>query len=83
MKSRRHGSKPTLALWMLVAVADMAVLAVAAGPVVVLVTLASLATVVAGVRAVRPWQRRGTPPTLHRRDAERATYGGRAASRMT
>jgi hypothetical protein len=64
MKSRRHGSKPTLALWMLVAVADVAVLAVAAGPVLVLVTLAGLATVVAGVRAHRLIQRRDATPTV-------------------
>jgi hypothetical protein len=64
MKSRRHGSKPTLALWMLVAVADVAVLAVAAGPVLVLVTLASLVTVVAGVRAHRLIQRHDAAPTV-------------------
>jgi hypothetical protein len=29
MNCRRHGSKPTLALWMLVAVADVALLAAA------------------------------------------------------
>jgi hypothetical protein len=45
MRCRRHGSKPTLALWMLVAVADVAVLIAAAGLVTVLVVLAALVTV--------------------------------------
>jgi hypothetical protein len=62
--SRRHGSKPTLALWMLVAVADVAVLAAAAGPLVVLVTLAGLVTVVVGGRALWPSQRRNSSRSL-------------------
>lgn len=37
MNCRRHGSKPTIALWMLIAAADVALLAAAAGPVLVLV----------------------------------------------
>jgi hypothetical protein len=64
MKSRRHGSKPTLALWMLVAVADVAVFAAAAGPVLVLVTLASLATVIAGVRVLPLFPRRHMSPRV-------------------
>ncbi len=43
MNCRRHGSKPTIALWMIIAAADVALLAAAAGPVLVLlVTLAAL-----------------------------------------
>jgi hypothetical protein len=53
MNCRRHGSKPTLALWMLVAVADVALLAAAAGLVVVLLVVAALATAVGAVLAVR------------------------------
>jgi hypothetical protein len=70
MKSRRHGSKPTLALWMLVAVADVAVLAAAAGPLLTLVTLAGLAmlaglgTVVTGGRVVWPAHRHHMPRSL-------------------
>jgi hypothetical protein len=52
MKNRRHGSKPTIALWMLVAVADVVVLAAAAGPLVTVVTVATLVAVVAGGRAL-------------------------------
>ncbi len=43
MNCRRHGSKPTIALWMLIAAADVAILAAAAGPVLVLlITLTAL-----------------------------------------
>ena len=53
MNRRRHGSKPTLALWMLVAVADVALLAAAAGPFVMLLVVAALATAAGAVLAVR------------------------------
>ncbi|GAA2683157.1 MULTISPECIES: hypothetical protein [Actinoplanes] len=43
MSCRRHGKKPTLALWMLVALADIAIIAAAAGPVMVLLVTAGLA----------------------------------------
>lgn len=43
MNCRRHGSKPTIALWMLIAAADVALLAATAGPVLVLlITLTAL-----------------------------------------
>ena len=45
MNCRRHGSKPTLALWMLVAVADVFLLVAAAGPLIVLLVVAGLLTV--------------------------------------
>jgi hypothetical protein len=64
MKRRRNARKPALALWMLVAVADVAVLAVAAGPFLFVVALASLVAVVAGVRGLRLLQRRGGLPML-------------------
>jgi hypothetical protein len=53
MNCRRHGSKPTLALWMLVAVADVALLAAAAGPFIVLLLVAALTTAAGAVLAVR------------------------------
>ena len=53
MNARRHGSKPTLALWMLVAVADVALLAASAGQLVVLLLVAALTTAVGAVLAVR------------------------------
>ena len=53
MNRRRHASKPTLALWMLVAVADVALLAAAAGLFVVLLVVAALVTAAGAVLAVR------------------------------
>jgi hypothetical protein len=53
MSGRRYGSKPTLALWMLVAVADVALLAAAAGLFTVLLVIAALATAAGAVLAVR------------------------------
>ena len=53
MNCRRHGSKPTLALWMLIAVADVALLAAAANPVIVLVLLLAAVTVGAAFVAMR------------------------------
>ncbi len=53
MNCRRHGSKPTIALWMLIAAADVALLAATAGPLLVLlITLAAL-TVGGAFLAVR------------------------------
>jgi len=42
MHCRRHGTKCTIALWMLIAVADVGVLAAAAGPLLVLLVVAGL-----------------------------------------
>jgi hypothetical protein len=44
MNCRRHGSRPTIALWMLVAVADAALLVAAAGPLLILLIVAGLVT---------------------------------------
>ena len=58
MNCRRHGSKPTLALWMLIAVADVAILVAAVGVVTMLLILAGLVAVAGGVVAARPFLRR-------------------------
>ncbi len=53
MNCRRHGSKPTIALWMLIAAADVALLTAAAGPLVVLLTTLVALTVVGAFVATR------------------------------
>jgi hypothetical protein len=58
MNRRRHGTKPTLALWMLVAMADVALLAAAAGPLIMLLCLVGLVTVAASVLGLRMLSRR-------------------------
>lgn len=55
---RRHGSKPTLALWMLVALADVALLVAAAGVLAVLVAVFGAVILVGGFVALRVLQRR-------------------------
>ena len=55
---RRHGSKPTLALWMLVAIADVALLVAAAGVLAVLVAVFGAVILAAGVAAMLMTQRR-------------------------
>lgn len=45
MKSRRHGGKPSLALWMLVAAADVAIIVASAGLLTLTLVLAVLALV--------------------------------------
>jgi hypothetical protein len=63
MNCRRHGSKPTIALWMLVAVADLALLAAAAGPVLALLAMAGLITVAGAVVGTRMITRRDAAET--------------------
>jgi len=58
MITRRHGSKPTLALWMLVAVADVALLAAAVGPLVTTLIAGSLMLAVGAFMAMRMMTRR-------------------------
>ena len=70
MKSRPHGGKPTLALWMIVAAADLAILSAAAGPVLLLTVLAVLATM--GVAGRGLWLQ-------HRRNVLRAKVVRRRA----
>lgn len=59
---RRTGSKPAVALWMLIAIADVALL-VAAGPTVVLTVLAGLAVLAAAVIGAIVLQRRTAAAT--------------------
>ena len=53
MSRRRHGSKPAFALWMLVAVADVALLAASAGLFVLLLLIAAVVTAAGAMLAVR------------------------------
>ncbi|BCY14965.1 hypothetical protein [Actinoplanes sp. L3-i22] len=62
MSCRPHGSKPTVALWMLVALADVAIIATAAGPALMLLIIAGLLVTAGGVYAARSLGRR-TPAT--------------------
>ena len=61
MRSRPHGGKPTLALWMLVAAADLAIVVAAAGPGLMLTILGSLATVIVAGRGLWSRQHRNAP----------------------
>jgi hypothetical protein len=72
MNCRRHGSKCTIGLWMLVAVADVALLAAAAGPLVVLLIVAGLVLVAGAVAGSRMLTRRDTasPQTATRSMAD-------------
>jgi hypothetical protein len=58
MNGRRHAKKPTLALWMLVAVADIALIAAAIGPLVVLLSLVGLVLVAGSLLGTRMLTRR-------------------------
>ncbi len=54
MNCRRHGRKPTVALWMLVAVVDVALIVASAGLFTLLLILAAVAVIAgAGVLAAR------------------------------
>lgn len=53
---RRHGSRPTIALWMLVAIADFALVVAATGALVMLVVAGAM--VLAGAAAAVMMQRR-------------------------
>ncbi|AGZ46122.1 hypothetical protein [Actinoplanes friuliensis] len=55
---RRHGKRPTIALWMLVAIADVALVMAAVGTLAVLFTVAVAAILAGGVLML---QRRTTP----------------------
>jgi len=71
MIRRHHGSKPTIALWMLVAVADVALLAAAAGPVVMTLIIAAL-VIVAGAFAGLKMINRRQPEPIEARGRKRA-----------
>ena len=61
MYCRRHGRKPTLALWMLVAIADLAILATAAGALLMVSIVATLAVLAGGFAVARVLTRRAEP----------------------
>jgi len=58
---RRHGSRPTIALWMLVAIADVALVVAAVGMLGVLLAVAAALIVVGAVAGTRILQRRAVP----------------------
>jgi hypothetical protein len=63
MGCRRYGSKSTIAFWMLIAIADAAMLVAAAGAPVMISIFAALALVAGGVFAVRTVTHRSAPAT--------------------
>jgi len=63
MNCRRHGSKCSIGLWMLVAVADVAIFAAAAGPLIVLLVVAGLVLLVGAVVGTRMLTRRDAATT--------------------
>ena len=71
MHCRRHGTKPTIAFWMLVAVADAALLVASVGVMALLLALGIIATAVAAATGVWSWRRGFTRP--HRIPAEAVT----------
>lgn len=58
---RRHGSRPTIALWMLVAIADVALVAATASALVLTVALAGAMILGGAVVGARILQRRTVP----------------------
>jgi hypothetical protein len=63
MNCRRYGSKPTIAFWMLVAIADSAMLLAWAGSAAMISILVVLAVVAGGIVAARTLTRRNVPAT--------------------
>lgn len=63
MNCRRHGSKPTIALWMVIAVADLAILVAATGALTMVLILAGLVALAGGVVATRSLLRRSADAT--------------------
>jgi hypothetical protein len=61
MMIRRHGSRPTIALWMLVAIADVALVVAAAGTLAVLLAVAAAVIVAGAFAGSRTLQRRAVP----------------------
>ena len=58
---RRHGSRPTIALWMLVAIADFALVVATAGALVVTLAVLSALVLAGAVAGTRLLQRRTVP----------------------
>jgi hypothetical protein len=71
MNGRRHGRKPALALWMLVALADAAIVTAATGVLTMVLILGIAAVVAGGVFAARAVTRRDAtgPEAVARRRA--------------
>jgi hypothetical protein len=69
MHCRPHGRKPTIALWMLVAAADLVILVAAAGVLVMSLISVGLAVVVGGVLVERRLTHRApaAPKAVRRR----------------
>jgi len=63
MNCRQHGRKSSLAFWMLVAVADVAILVATTSVVTMLLIAAGLVALAGGVIAARPLMQRGPEPT--------------------
>lgn len=63
MNCRRRGKKSTIAFWMLIAIADAAMLFAAAGAAVMISIFAALALVAGGVVVARTMTRRSVPAT--------------------
>jgi len=78
MNCRRHGSKPTLALWMLVAVADVVILAATAGALALVLSLVAV-LVVAAIAAFRMVPGRATTVLPSRAAAEPEALARRRA----
>ena len=57
MNRRKQGSKPAIGLWMLVAIADLAILTAATGALVMVSILAFVAVLAGGVVAARMFAR--------------------------
>jgi hypothetical protein len=62
MVRRKHGRMPTLALWMLVAVADVALLAAAVSPLVTTLVVVGLVVVAGAFAGMRLINNRGPEP---------------------
>jgi len=67
MSCRRYGSKPTIAFWMLVAIADSAMLFATAGAAVMVSILVALALLAGGFVAARSLTRRSARTVVRRR----------------
>jgi hypothetical protein len=67
---RRHGSRATIALWMLVAIADVALVLATAGALVMMLAVAGVVILAGAVVGSRMLHRRAVPqqePVLRRR----------------
>jgi hypothetical protein len=80
MSCRPYGSKSTIAFWMIVAIADAAMLVAAAGPAVMLLVVAGLALLAGAVVAVRRLTRDRVPAPF-RLTAQRSVSTTQAVGR--